>query len=60
VIKIEDQTYVYSDEIAAILEVSDRTIGKWVAENRIPSIKLGSKRIFNLSSINQWLKANIE
>ncbi len=59
-IRIENESYLSLAEVSELLELSEGTVLNWVSENRIPSIKLGRRRIFNLDSINQWLKSNIE
>ena len=59
-IKIENETYLSLAEVSELLDLSEGTVLNWASENRIPSIKLGRRRIFNLDSINQWLKSNIE
>lgn len=59
-IRIENESYLSLAEVSKLLDLSEGTVLNWVSENRIPSIKLGRRRIFNLDSINQWLKSNIE
>ena len=59
-IRIENESYLSLTEVSELLDLSEGTVLNWVSENRIPSIKLGRRRIFNLDSINQWLKSNIE
>ena len=59
-IRIENESYLSLAEVSELLDLSEGTVLNWVSENRIPSIKLGRRRIFNLDSINQWLKSNIE
>jgi excisionase family DNA binding protein len=59
-INIENETYLTLAEVANLLDLSEGTVLNWISENRIPSIKLGRRRIFNLASINEWLKSNIE
>ena len=59
-IRIENESYLSLAEVSKLLDLSEGTVLNWVSENRIPSIKLGRRRILNLDSINQWLKSNIE
>jgi excisionase family DNA binding protein len=59
-IKIEDETYLTLAEVSELLTIAEGTLLNWISENRIPSIKLGRGRIFNLASLNEWLKSNIE
>ena len=42
-------------EVAQSLGLSERTIGKLVASNNIPSVKIGSRRLFKISAIKEWL-----
>lgn len=59
-IEIENETYYTLKEVSMLLDIAESTLLNWVSENRIPSIKLGRGRIFNLASLNEWLKSNIE
>lgn len=51
-----------SQEVAALLGVSKRTVEKWVQDRRIPFVKLGtagrgSLLRFRLDSLNAWIAA---
>jgi len=59
-IQIENETYYTLNEVSLLLDIAESTLLNWISENRIPSIKLGRGRIFNLASLNEWLKSNIE
>ena len=59
-IEIENETYYTLKEVSELLDIAESTLLNWISENRIPSIKLGRGRIFNLASLNEWLKSNIE
>ena len=59
-IKIQDEEYLDAGELSLLLEIAKGTLLNWVSDNRIPSIKLGKKRIFHLGTINKWLQKNIE
>ena len=58
--QIENEMYLSLAQVAKLLELSEGTVLNWISEKRIPSIKLGRRRIFNLASLNEWLKSNIE
>lgn len=59
-IQIENETYLSLAEVSQLLELSEGTVLNWISEKRIPSIKLGRRRIFSLASLNEWLNSNIE
>ena len=59
-IEIYDDKYLDCDEVSELLGICKGTILNWVSADRIPSIKLGKKRIFHLKSINDWLQSNID
>jgi excisionase family DNA binding protein len=59
-IKIQNEEYLDAGELSLLLEIAKGTLLNWVSDNRIPSIKLGKKRIFHLGTINKWLQKNIE
>ncbi len=58
--QIENESYLSLAEVSQLLDLSEGTVLNWISEKRIPSIKLGRRRIFNLASLNEWLKSNIE
>ena len=58
-ITIKDDKYLDCDEISELLGICKGTILNWVSADKIPSIKLGKKRIFHLDTINDWLQSNI-
>lgn len=59
-INIENDTYLDSDELSELLGLCKGTICNWVSNDKIPSLKLGKKRMFHLAAINHWLKSNVK
>ncbi len=45
-------------EAAEILDVSEKTIYRWIAAERLPFFKVGSQYRFSRSMLNKWLAAN--
>ena len=44
-----------ANEAAQILRIHLVTLYSWVSEGRIPSIKLGRKRLFDESALRKWI-----
>ena len=52
--------WIYVNELAQYLEVSRKTIYKWICDNRIPQpIRLGRMR-WKREIINDWLHQELE
>lgn len=58
-IEIENDKYLDSDELSELLNICQGTVMNWVSAGKIPSLKLGKKRLFHLATINRWLQSNI-
>lgn len=41
-----------------LLGVAEQTIRKWVWERRIPSVKIGGRRMFERDEIERWISEN--
>ena len=47
-------------DVAELLQVSEKTIYRWIKENKIPSMRINWQYRFNRDAINEWvLKNNI-
>jgi len=47
-------------EAAEFLRVHPVTLYSWVSQGRIPSIKMGRKRLFDRGELEKWLKNKAE
>ncbi len=45
-------------EAAEILNVSEKTIYRWISAEKVPYFKIGSQYRFSRSRLNEWLAAN--
>ncbi len=45
-------------EAAEILSVSEKTIYRWIAVERVPFFRVGSQYRFSRSQLNEWLATN--
>jgi hypothetical protein len=51
-----DDALIERDPLADILDVSPRTLTRWTAQaDGIPSIRLGTKRLYRVGSVKRWL-----
>ena len=46
------------EEAAQYTGLSVNTLYKMVAQRRIPYVKLGSRLMFNVGSLDEWIKQN--
>lgn len=46
------------EEVAHMLDMSKDTIYKWVIQGKLPSVKCGRLRKFDLQKIEEWIKKN--
>lgn len=58
-IEIENDKYLDSNELSKLLGICQGTVLNWVSADKIPSLKLGKKRLFHLATINRWLQSNV-
>ena len=58
--KIDNDEYLYKEELAAIFRIEEKTLTDWISKGDIPSLKLGKVRVFHMATINEWLKEKIE
>ncbi len=57
---VMQQRYLYSkSELAKALSLSTRTIDLLVAKNRIPSCRVGTRRLFDPEEVTAALKAGV-
>ncbi len=45
-------------ETAELLRIHLVTLYSWVAEGRIPSVRLGRKRLFDPEAVRRWLETH--
>lgn len=51
---VDDHDYLTSGEVARLLHVSPKTISRWAAQGRIPSlVTLGGHRRFRRRDVNE-------
>ncbi|MDX1963512.1 MAG: helix-turn-helix domain-containing protein [Pirellulales bacterium] len=50
-----DRLAVDAVDLAKLIAVSESTIRRWTASGTIPSVLIGSVRIYPLEHIRQWL-----
>jgi excisionase family DNA binding protein len=43
------------EEASAMLAVAPRTLRKWATDRRVKSVKLGSRLVFRISDLEQFL-----
>ena len=49
-----------SRDLARMLQVSDRTLRRWVSERRIPCLRMGRLVRFDPGIVSRWLSARKE
>lgn len=52
-----EQLLVSLREAAKMLGVSQRTTWQLAADGRLPSIRIGSRRLFSPETLREWVKA---
>ena len=57
---LEAECLLTAAETAQLLRIHLVTLYSWVREGRIPSIKLGRKRLFDKRELQAWLEARVE
>ena len=57
---LEGEELLTAAETAQLLRIHLVTLYSWVREGRIPSIKLGRKRLFSRREIQAWLEKRVE
>ncbi len=45
-------------DIVDMLQVSEKTVYRWIKENKIPCYKINHQYRFNISEINEWILSN--
>lgn len=51
---VSNSKYVYSGKAATLLDVSNKTLVKWVDEGHLPCIRQGKNRKFSLAEIERF------
>lgn len=54
---MKNQTLASKNDTAKALSVSPRTVDYLVKQGRIPSVRIGSRRLFDLADVIEALKA---
>ena len=57
---LEGEDLLTAAETAQLLRIHVVTLYSWVREGRIPSIKLGRKRLFAKRELQAWLQEQVE
>jgi excisionase family DNA binding protein len=47
-------------EVSAILRVDERTVRRWIAQQSLPCIRLGTRLRFSERSVLRWVSAREE
>jgi excisionase family DNA binding protein len=47
-------------EVAAMLRVNERTVRRWIVQERLPCIRLGTRLRFSQRNVLRWLSAREE
>lgn len=47
------------EQAAAMIGPAPRTLRKWAAEGRLPSIKLGGRLLFRVADLEKFLAENV-
>ena len=55
---VSNSKYVYSGKAAALLEVSNKTLVKWVEQGRLHCIRQGKNRKFSLAEIERFKQSD--
>ncbi|MEL6579185.1 MAG: helix-turn-helix domain-containing protein [Cyanobacteria bacterium J06621_12] len=55
---VSNSKYVYSGKAAALLDVSNKTLVKWVDEGHLHCIRQGKNRKFSLAEIERFKQSN--
>lgn len=55
---VSNSKYVYSGKAAALLEVSNKTLVKWVDEGRLHCIRQGKNRKFSLAEVERFKQSD--
>ena len=55
---VPEHAWLTLDELAELLDITERHIRRLVAENRIPYTKVGGRLRFNLARVQGWLGQN--
>ena len=55
---VSNSKYVYSGKAAALLEVSNKTLVKWVGEGRLHCIRQGKNRKFSLAEVERFKQSD--
>jgi excisionase family DNA binding protein len=45
-------------EAAAVLGVSERTIRRLVKEGKLPTVQIGSRRLFRSDTLREWVRTH--
>ena len=53
---IEGERFLTADETAALLRISSRLLAKLVAGGKIPSVRIGARRLFDRSDLERWFQ----
>ena len=55
---VSNSKYVYSGKAATLLDVSNKTLVKWVDEGHLPCIRQGKNRKFSLAEIERFKQSD--
>lgn len=48
--------YLRAGDIARVLRISERTVRRWIAENTLPSTKIGGTRLVSKLDLERLLR----
>jgi len=47
--------YISGKELSTYISMAEKTLSEWANQGRIPSLKLGRKRIYDIEQIDSWI-----
>lgn len=51
-----ERKFIDLKELAEMIHISIPTLNKWVADGKIPSYKVGKRRLFRKEEILEWME----
>ena len=53
-----ERKFIDLKELAEMIHISIPTLNKWVADGKIPSYKVGKRRLFKKEEILEWMESH--
>jgi len=55
-----EQKFIDLKELSEMIHIAVPTLNKWVADGKIPSYKVGKRRLFNKEEVLKWMETHRE